>query len=97
MQILPESDLAQLKEYKSKMRQLWLPETESIRSSCTREVIGFVTKGGFSFATGYGCGVGYITVCSLPKLFTKNNKGYVLVRNTSSRQYRLAELEIIIN
>ncbi|KAK9751294.1 Ribonucleases P/MRP protein subunit POP1 [Popillia japonica] len=65
-----------LEEYKKKMASLWIPDVQSqIRQSCSREVIGWVTKGDFSFSIG-------------------SNR--VLVRNISSRQYRLATLQIIL-
>lgn len=84
-----------LNAYKQKMRHLWLPEPTSIRYSCSREVMGFVTNGGFSFSLGHSCAIGYVTLGSLPTLFASKCKNKVLIRNTNCRKYRLAELEII--
>lgn len=86
-----------LNEYKQKMRQLWLPEPTSIRNSCSREVIGFVTNGGFSFSTGHNSAIGYIVLGCLPTIFSSKCKNRVLIRNTNSRQYRLAQLELVTN
>lgn len=85
-----------LDEYTQTMRELWLPETKSIRNSCTREVIGFITNGGFSFTLAHSTAVGYITIGCLSTLLSKKNKNFVLIRNTCSRQYRLAQMEVIV-
>lgn len=85
-----------LKTYSQKMRQLWVPETKIIRHSCSREVMGFIKHGDFSFLLAKTKGIGYITIGALKKLFDmKENK--VLVRNTNSRQYRVAVLNIIVD
>ncbi|CAH2091046.1 unnamed protein product [Euphydryas editha] len=82
-------------EYVKAMRELWLPSNvESIRNVGVREVIGFVTHGAFSFSESKSCGVGYIAYNALVKL-NSNALNKVLVRNTTSRQYRLANVNII--
>lgn len=76
------------------MKQLWVPDSTAIRHSCSREVMGFVKHGDFSFLLAKTKGIGYITMNSFKKLLElKTDK--VLVRNTSSRKYRLAVLDII--
>lgn len=82
--------------YQKKMRELWLPQATSIRNSCSREIVGFVTKGDFSFTNGKGLSVGYITGGSLRALSINKQKNMVLIRNTDSRQYRLASVEVAI-
>ncbi|KAK3913842.1 Ribonucleases P/MRP protein subunit POP1 [Frankliniella fusca] len=60
--------------HKSKMEQLWLPNTNaigSVKNACSRETAGFVTKGNFSFTEAKGCGVGYIPYLALQKLLQR--------------------------
>ncbi|EFA11371.2 ribonucleases P/MRP protein subunit POP1 [Tribolium castaneum] len=83
-----------LRSYTEKMRALWLPEPTTIRHSCSREVVGFVSKGGFSFSIGKSAGTGYITSDCLSELVDFRNK--VLLRNTNSRQYKTANLSVIV-
>ncbi|XP_015518130.2 ribonucleases P/MRP protein subunit POP1 [Neodiprion lecontei] len=77
-----------------KMKNLYLPNCKTIRNSCDREVMGYVVKGDFSFTESKGIGLGYVT---LPSLFSliKQKSNVVLIRNTRSRQYRLARLSIL--
>ncbi|KAG5887847.1 hypothetical protein JTB14_005613 [Gonioctena quinquepunctata] len=82
-------DVDALKNYNSQMRKLWLPEPKNIRHSCSREVMGFVTHGDFSFLLGKSRAIGYIASGALIKLLSSIHKNKVLVRNTSSRQYRI--------
>ena len=71
---------------------------KSLRNSCTREVVGFISSGHFSLARGCGFGVGF---CALPGLVTllssARNTGevVVLVRGPSTQQYRFAYLTIL--
>lgn len=83
-------------KYRNQMRKLWLPEPETIKNSCSRQIIGFVTKGGFKYSNGCCSAVGYIALSSLPSFFATNTKNKVLIRNTTSRQYRLAQLDVIL-
>lgn len=83
-----------LHRYSTKMKQLWVPDSTAIRHSCSREVMGFVKHGDFSFLLAKTKGTGYITVNSIKELLEiKTDK--ILIRNTSSRQYRLALMDII--
>lgn len=91
-------------EQLKKMRELWLPETtQSVRHQCTREVVGYMTQGNFSFIEATVAGVGYITLNGLKKLLNnceKAKKGSVggcrvLVRGTNTRQYRLATVKVL--
>ncbi|CAG9862088.1 unnamed protein product [Phyllotreta striolata] len=87
-------DKEALKSYTSAMRKLWLPEASRIRSSCSREVMGFVKYGDFSLLEAKSKALGYITANSLSVLLN-TGKNKVLVRNTNSKQYRLGTLEIL--
>ncbi|XP_012539589.1 ribonucleases P/MRP protein subunit POP1 [Monomorium pharaonis] len=77
-----------------KMSELYLPRCTKIRYSCDREVMGFITLGHFSFSQAKGIGIGYITLPSLLEMINKKSN-IVLVRNIQTRQYRLAELNIL--
>lgn len=80
------------------MKELWLPtQVDSVRRQCSREVMGYVTNGDFSFTEAQSTGVGYVALQSIWLLIhnSANKAGLVLTRNTTSRQYRYAELEII--
>lgn len=77
------------------MQQLWLPEVKNIKDSCSRRVIGFVTKGDVSFITGKGQSIGFISTKDLFALNDVLRTDKVLVRNTNSRQYRFAKIDVI--
>ncbi len=71
---------------------------KSLRNSCTREIVGFVSSGHFSLARGCGFGVGFCALPGLVKLLssTSNTGGVVvLVRGPSTQQYRFAYLSIL--
>ncbi|XP_018352597.1 PREDICTED: ribonucleases P/MRP protein subunit POP1 [Trachymyrmex septentrionalis] len=78
-----------------KMSELYLPKCAEVRYSCDREVMGYITLGDFSFSQAKGIGIGYITLISLLGMINKKSN-IVLVRNPQTRQYRLAELNILV-
>lgn len=78
-----------------KISELYLPKCAEVRHSCDREVMGYITLGDFSFSQAKGIGIGYITLISLLEMINKRSN-IVLVRNTQTRQYRLAELNILV-
>jgi hypothetical protein len=55
-----------------------------------RQLIGFITTGGYSMLKGYGIGIG-----SIDQLYNERVKkmGYVLIRNPSSNLYFKAKIE----
>lgn len=73
-------------------------EVKRIRNSCSRDIIGFVNHGGFSFASGNGIGLGFCSLAGLQKLLQQSSeyKMLVLVRNPTSYQYRFAYMSVII-
>ncbi|XP_078038487.1 POP1 ribonuclease P/MRP subunit isoform X1 [Augochlora pura] len=77
-----------------KMTQMYFPDCVDVRYSCSREVMGYVTKGDFSFVQAKGTGLGYITLNSLLEFLNKKYS-FVLIRNIQTRQYRIAKLEVI--
>ncbi|XP_018369451.1 PREDICTED: ribonucleases P/MRP protein subunit POP1 isoform X2 [Trachymyrmex cornetzi] len=78
-----------------KMSELYLPKSAEVRHSCDREVMGYITLGNFSFSQAKGIGIGYITLISLLGMINEKSN-IVLVRNPQTRQYRLAELNILV-
>ncbi|XP_038206285.1 ribonucleases P/MRP protein subunit POP1 [Zerene cesonia] len=84
-------------EYVKSMRELWVPSNvNSVRNACIRQTMGYVTKGAFSFTEAKSCAVGYIACNALMELLEKKiNK--VLIRNPTSRKYRVASIQIITN
>lgn len=77
-----------------KMSKLYLPECPEVRYSCDREVMGYLTIGHFSFFHAKGIGIGYVALPSLIEMINKKSN-VVLIRNTGTRQYRLATLNIL--
>lgn len=82
-----------------RMRELWLPEeVTSMRHQCSREVIGQVTHGNFSFIEATEAAVGYVSWRGLQAVMdgggNHQKQPQVLVRATNSRQYRLAVLKV---
>nr|CAD7401532.1 unnamed protein product [Timema cristinae] len=75
------------------INELWLPETTCVKDSCSRTVIGFVTRGDFSFMQGCGLGVGYVILEGLRTLRTMKSSPIVLYRNPTSLQYYRATLD----
>lgn len=77
-----------------RIKNLYLPKCETVRYSCDREVMGYVVKGDFSFTESKGIGLGYVTLTSIFE-FIERGSDVVLIRNTKSRQYRIARLSIL--
>ncbi|XP_014210290.1 ribonucleases P/MRP protein subunit POP1 [Copidosoma floridanum] len=76
------------------MADLYLPKCTSVRHSCDREVIGYITQGGFSFSEAKGVGLGYVILSSVLSMI-KEKSNIILIRNTSTRKYRVCKLEIL--
>ena len=68
--------------------------------SCTRWTIGHVTSGRYSYTNGKGSGVGFVCINGLLACFNKQKtlgQGcIVLLRNTSSQQYRFARINVVL-
>lgn len=72
-------------------------KSKSIRHSCSREVIGYVNRGGFALGSGNGSGLGFCAVSGIKHLLEKSSSessNFVLVRNPTSYQYRYASIKI---
>ncbi|XP_076634483.1 POP1 ribonuclease P/MRP subunit isoform X1 [Colletes latitarsis] len=83
-----------IRKQSQKMSQLYLPDCVKVKHSCDRKVMGYITEGDYSFAKAKGTGLGYVTLNSLLELINKTYT-FVLVRNTQTRQYRIAKLEVL--
>ncbi|XP_066248711.1 ribonucleases P/MRP protein subunit POP1 [Euwallacea similis] len=94
---ITKTDADMLCNYAMEMRKLWLPEPQTIKDSCTRPVMGFIKHGAFSFTSGNSRGLGYIAADALKALAGLTRRNRVLVRDTNSRVYRLAKLDIIVD
>ncbi|KAK2558167.1 Ribonucleases P/MRP protein subunit POP1 [Acropora cervicornis] len=71
---------------------------KTLRNSCTREIMGFVSSGHYSLSRGYGVGVAFCTLPGLVKLLScsRSKAGpVVLVRSPGTQQYRFAFLSIL--
>ncbi|XP_069702089.1 ribonucleases P/MRP protein subunit POP1 isoform X2 [Periplaneta americana] len=86
------------------MRSLWLPCTRKMKDSCSRTVIGFVTKGDFSFTESRGVGQGYVVLAALLQMLARCERRlsmekklfppWVLIRNPTNLQYRFGVINI---
>lgn len=86
------------------LRSLWLPQTQTVKDSCSRTVIGFITKGDFCFTESQGAGQGYVVLSALLQLVALYQRRlregndvsavWVLVRNPTSLQYRFGVMNI---
>ncbi|EFN68946.1 Ribonucleases P/MRP protein subunit POP1 [Camponotus floridanus] len=85
-----------ISDHAEEMRKLYLPESTKVRHSCGREVMGYVTMGGYPFLRRKFIGIGYVTLPSLLKIIRKKSN-IVLVRNNKELQYRFVRLEILVD
>lgn len=84
-------------EYVKSMRELWLPsDVKTVRFSTSREILGFISQGAFSFSEAKSCGIGYVAYNALSALIELGHNK-VLIRNSTSRKYRLAHVQIVKN
>ena len=83
-------------EYKEKSEQLWIPDkkTGKIEGHNSRELVGWVVRGGYSLRAGGEVGLGIVRLDSLISLREENVK-QVLVRQQNSNQYRMANFHLI--
>ncbi|XP_032674885.1 ribonucleases P/MRP protein subunit POP1 [Odontomachus brunneus] len=83
-----------ISEQSEKMSKLYLPKCTKVRYSCDREVMGYITAGDFSLVRAKGIGIGYVVLPSLVEMINKKSN-IVLIRNTQTRQYKLATLDLL--
>ncbi|XP_058789957.1 ribonucleases P/MRP protein subunit POP1 [Phymastichus coffea] len=83
-----------IEQQSNTMANLFLPKCAAVRHSCDREVIGYVTQGGFSFSEAKGVGLGYVVFSTVLELVNKNSN-IVLTRNTTTRKYSICQLDVL--
>jgi hypothetical protein len=77
-----------------------IDSTQNEIAKISREIIGFVTSGGYSFSQSKGVGKGFICVNAMKHLINQkkkymNEKGFtVLLRNHSNRHYYFGKIDI---
>ena len=77
-----------------------LPRLKTIVRTCSRHIVGFIKEGNFSYAKGSGFGLGFVCyegLLEISKLKRPDRMRdcIVLVRNSTSLQYRFAKLHIV--
>lgn len=82
------------------MNQLWLRQSAEIKESCSKTVMGWVVRGGFSYRVGKNVGLGFVPTLAYSEFLSAEEvslekKRVVLVRETNSAQYRKAKISII--
>jgi hypothetical protein len=99
------------RRYDAESRRLWIPEglppPGGIRRSASRETIGFVTSAQFAYHAGGCIGVGFVALAGLRQLMMTSSEDkcvtssrvepLVLVRETTSLQYRFAKLKVVLS
>ncbi|XP_063155607.1 ribonucleases P/MRP protein subunit POP1 [Candoia aspera] len=76
---------------------LWPHPLPDVVSHCSRVLLGFVTQGDFSLASGCGEGLGFVSLTGFLQMLIDqpaDKKGLVLLRNPASLQYRFARLSV---
>lgn len=93
-----------IRDQYDRMCELWLPMSpKTVRHQCTREVFGYLTQCQFMFHEAKVAGIGYVTVNGIHELAklhgaTAGRKSnHVLVRDSTSLNYRLATISVRCN
>ena len=78
-----------------------LNQREGVRvRSGSRKVIGYLSSGGYALGSGHSAGLGFIAAVGLKQLsqrpIMKDKGAIVLVRSTTSLQYRFANLSVVV-
>ncbi|XP_020641025.3 ribonucleases P/MRP protein subunit POP1 [Pogona vitticeps] len=84
-------------EHKNLVLGLWPDPLPDVVSHCSRLLLGVVTQGDFSLASGCGEALGFVSLTGLLHMLTgqpEDKKGLVLLRNPASLQYRFARLTV---
>ena len=84
--------------YKKKAEKLWEEQCNTIRHSSSRQVMGWVVRGGYSYRVGGEVGEALVTArgwLEWVAMFRKVEERKVLTRETCTLQYRKAEMELV--
>jgi hypothetical protein len=112
LKMIKDIRMTENRRYDAESRRLWIPEglppPGGIRRSASREIIGFVTSAQFAYHAGGCIGVGFVALAGLRQLTMMTSSAdksvtspqvepLVLVRETTSLQYRFARLKVVLN
>ncbi|XP_062984837.1 ribonucleases P/MRP protein subunit POP1-like [Elgaria multicarinata webbii] len=84
-------------EHEDLILGLWPDSLPEVASHCSRVLLGFVTQGDFSLASGCGEALGFVSLTGLLQMLIgqpADKKGLVVLRNPASLQYRFAWLTV---
>ena len=83
--------------FSERNEDLWLGEFNTVRHSCQREVLGYVTSANMAYTVGAHVGYGFVSLKGLQKwrALAPNPKNLVLTRETTSLQYRFSTLTVL--
>ena len=85
--------------YKEKAERLWEGECNTVRHSSSRQVMGWVVRGGYSYRVGGEVGEGLVTArgwIEWMQTVGKVGARTILTRETCSLQYRKASMELVL-
>ena len=85
--------------YKKKAERLWEGECTTVRNSTSRDVMGWVVRGGYSYRVGGEVGEGLVSArgwLEWVKMFDSLEERIILTRETSSLTYRVGRMELVI-
>ena len=85
--------------YKEKADRLWEGECNTVRHSSSRQVMGWVVRGGYSYRVGGEVGEGLVTArgwVEWMQTIGKVEERIILTRETCSLQYRKASIELLM-
>nr|XP_028592254.1 ribonucleases P/MRP protein subunit POP1 [Podarcis muralis]XP_028592255.1 ribonucleases P/MRP protein subunit POP1 [Podarcis muralis]XP_028592256.1 ribonucleases P/MRP protein subunit POP1 [Podarcis muralis] len=88
---------AALTEHEDLVLGLWPNPLPDLAAHCSRALLGFVTQGDFSLASGCGEALGFVSLTGLLRMLVGqpvDKKGLVVLRNPASLQYRFARLMV---
>lgn len=84
-------------EHEDLVLGLWPNPLPDLAAHCSRMLLGFVTQGDFSLASGCGEALGFVSLTGLLRMLVGqpvDKKGLVVLRNPASLQYRFARLMV---
>ena len=86
-------------EFNFKMKEMWLPDQKGVKDACSRQMMGFLSDGGYSYRIGKSVGVGFVPLVALAdyvEVVRQKGQPLVLVREAELSQYRFAKMSVIV-